>query len=107
MLSRYAEASARQDQAAQPGLARIIQSAAVPASPSFPKRGPMVLLITLAGLALGLGLAFLIEIMAAARRLSEKAARESHSQQSVLLTTPIWLAGPWKDSGSDPHHQFP
>ncbi len=72
MLSRYAEASARQDQAAQPGLARIIQSATVPASPSFPKRGPMVLLITLGGLALGLGLAFLSEIMTAAGRLTER-----------------------------------
>ena len=72
MLSRYAEASARQDQTAQPGLARIIQSATVPASPSFPKRGPMVLLITLAGLALGVALAFLKEIMAAAARLNER-----------------------------------
>ncbi|MGH6855125.1 MAG: GumC family protein [Aestuariivirga sp.] len=72
MLSRYAEASARQDQASQPGLARIIQSATVPASPSFPKRGPLVLLLTLTGLALGFALAFLLEIMAAAARLTER-----------------------------------
>jgi len=73
MLSRYAEASTRQDQSAQPGLARIIQSAAAPTSPSFPKRGPMVVLITVAGFVLALGLAFLIELMAAAARLTDAA----------------------------------
>ena len=70
LLSRYAEANARQDQSFQPGLARIIQSASVPVAPSFPKRGPMVLLITMAGLSLGIGMAFLIELMGAASRLT-------------------------------------
>jgi polysaccharide biosynthesis transport protein len=68
LLSRYSDAAARQDLVAQPGLARIIQKAAVPTSPSFPKTGPIVLLSTLAGLALSLGLAFLVAIMAAADR---------------------------------------
>jgi polysaccharide biosynthesis transport protein len=69
LLLRYADASARQDLATQPGMARIIQQAAIPTSPSFPKSGPLVMLITLAGLALSLGLSFLVEIMAAANRL--------------------------------------
>ncbi len=69
LLLRYADASARQDLSTQPGMARIIQQAAVPTSPSFPKTGPLVTLITLAGLALSLGLSFLVEIMAAANRL--------------------------------------
>ncbi len=69
LLLRYADASARQDLSTQPGMARIIQQAAVPTSPSFPKSGPLVMLITLAGLALSLGLSFLMEIMAAANRL--------------------------------------
>lgn len=69
LLLRYADASARQDLSTQPGMARIIQQAAVPTSPSFPKSGPLVTLITLAGLALSLGLSFLVEIMAAANRL--------------------------------------
>jgi len=93
MLSRYAEASARQDQAAQPGLARIIQSATVPASPSFPKRGPMVLLVTLAGLALGLGLAFLMAIMASAARLTERMERNSYSAHVAAQTDqPVQVA---------------
>ena len=70
MLSRYAEASARQDLSSQPGLAVIIQNASVPTSPSFPKSGPMVLLITIAGFSFGIGLAFLLELMAAANRLN-------------------------------------
>ena len=71
MLGRYAEASARQDLTSQPGLAVIIQSASVPTTPSFPKTGPMVTLITIAGLAMGLGLAFLLELMAAASRMGQ------------------------------------
>ena len=77
LLLRYADASARQDLSTQPGMARIIQQAAIPTSPSFPKSGPLVLLITLAGLALSLGLSFLVEIMAAASRLSEPPAGEA------------------------------
>jgi len=89
MLSRYAEASTRQDEAAQPGFARIIQTASAPASPSFPKRGPMVVLITVAGLAFGLGLAFLMELMAAAARLTERM-----SAQPVATAAPNYTAAP-------------
>ncbi len=74
LLLRYADASARQDLSTQPGMARIIQQAAIPTSPSFPKSGPLVLLITFAGLAFSLGLSFLMEIMAAANRLAVPAA---------------------------------
>ena len=75
LLLRYADASARQDLSTQPAMARIIQQAAIPTSPSFPKSGPLVALITLAGLALSLGLSFLVEIMAAANRLGPPVAR--------------------------------
>ncbi len=79
LLLRYADASARQDLSTQPGMARIIQQAAVPTSPSFPKSGPLVLLITLAGLALALGLSFLMEIMVAANRLGMPLAAAAQS----------------------------
>ena len=75
MLARYAEATARLDPSAHPGFARIIQTASTPAIPSFPKKGPLVVLISLAGLSLGLGLAFLLEMMAAATRLNERIFR--------------------------------
>ena len=49
-LNRYTDASTRQDLIAQPGMARIIQRAAIPSSPSYPLTGPTVLLAALAGL---------------------------------------------------------
>ena len=89
LLLRYADASTRQDLSTQPGMARVIQHAAIPASPSFPKSGPLVMLITLAGLALSLGLSFLMEIMAAASRLGapvvSAAPQPSESPAPVAL----------------------
>jgi Mrp family chromosome partitioning ATPase len=73
-------------------MARIIQQAAIPTSPSFPKSGPLVALITLAGLALSLGLSFLVEIMAAANRLGPPVAsianRPSESVASAAIAAP-------------------
>lgn len=74
MLSRYADASARQDASLQPGFARIIQRATPSPSNYFPKAGPIMLLTTLASLALGLGLAFLFSVMAAASRSQQPQA---------------------------------
>lgn len=75
MLARFADANARQDLNLQPGYARIIQTAGVPAVPFFPKVGPTLLLTTLGGLALGLGLAFLFEVIRQSGRVAEIAAR--------------------------------
>ncbi len=78
MLGRYADASARQDVTQQPSKARIIQRAAVPPTPYFPKVGPTIFLTTMAGLALGLGLAFIMEVMSAsanAVRMQRNSAR--------------------------------
>jgi succinoglycan biosynthesis transport protein ExoP len=94
MLSRYAEASSRQDATAQPGLARVIQSADVPAVPTFPKRGPLTLLITLAGFALGLGLAFLLEIMAAATRIGQRLDAVSTVRAGAASVPAVSVASP-------------
>jgi polysaccharide biosynthesis transport protein len=71
MLARFADSNTRQNLALQPGFARIIQTASVPPAPFFPKVGPIVVLASLAGLGLGVGLAFLFEIMAQATRMNE------------------------------------
>ncbi len=71
MLARFADSNTRQNLALQPGFARIIQTASVPPSPFFPKVGPIMLLASLAGLGLGVGLAFLFEIMSQATRMNE------------------------------------
>ena len=73
-LNRYTDARARETANAQPGLARVISRADVPTDPSYPKRGPIVLLSAIAGFAIALGLAFLAEVMAAIARLERQAA---------------------------------
>ena len=70
-LARYTDATARDEAAALPGMARIISRADVPSLPSFPRKGPVMFLSTLAGLMLGLGIAFIIEVMAASSRLAK------------------------------------
>ncbi len=70
-LARYTDATARDEAAALPGMARIISRADVQALPSFPRKGPVMFLSTLAGLMLGLGIAFIIEVMAASSRLAK------------------------------------
>ena len=72
-LTRYNEASARENATAQPGMARIISTAVAPLKPSFPKKGPIIVLATLAGFVLALGLAFLMEVMKAANRVQQAA----------------------------------
>ncbi len=77
MLARYADTNTRQNLDLQPGFARVIQQAGASASPYFPKVGPIVALTTLAGLGLGLSLAFLFEIMVQAARMNEAALMQA------------------------------
>ncbi len=108
MLSRYADASARQDASQQPSKARIIQRAAVAPTPYFPKVGPTIFLTTLAGLALGLGLAFIMEVMSAAMNAAgggqHVSARShvaaAHLEQSYDI--PPMMVGSSISNGSPP-----
>ncbi len=81
-LARYTDASARDEEAALPGMARVISRAEMPSMPSFPRSGPILILATLAGLMLGLGLAFVMEVMAASSRL---ARAEDEAAQAASL----------------------
>ena len=56
-LQKYREAVARETTDAAAPNARVIETASAPANPSFPKRVPTVLLVTLAGFVLSLGVA--------------------------------------------------
>ena len=64
-LTKFSDASSREDKLAQPGLARLISRADVPSSPSFPKPGPTVVLATIGGFVLSLGIAFMASVMSA------------------------------------------
>lgn len=89
-LNRYADASTRQEVAAQPGFARIIQRAVPPTNPSYPLKGPTIILATLAGLTLGLGLAFLAEVLRMAGGSRPVAAVE----REPTLAAPLVLPAP-------------
>lgn len=84
MLGRYADANARQDISLQPGFARIIQKAIPEPSSYFPKTGPILLLTSLAGLFLGLGLAFVLSLMAAVIGSPESVEENSDQHQSPV-----------------------
>ena len=85
MLNRYADANARQDASLQPGFARIIQKAVAPAAPYFPKSGPTLLLSSLAGLLLGLGLAFVFEILSQPALASDVPMRRNEQKMRVTF----------------------
>src|SRR5262245_19891196 len=85
-LNRYTDARARDTVNAQPGLARVISRADVPTDPSFPRRGPIVLLSIIAGFTIALGLAFLAEVMANVARL-EPPVIEPHPQPEQESTS--------------------
>ena len=84
MLNRYADANARQDASQQPGFARIIQSAVVSPAIYFPKAGPILILSTLAGLVMGFGLAFVLELL---RVPVPQAPRQQRQSRSHALAT--------------------
>lgn len=66
LLARYVDINTRQDLDVKPTTARVIQRADVPSFVHFPRKGPIMLLTSLGGLALGFGLSFLMEIAKAA-----------------------------------------
>ncbi len=115
MLSRYADANARQDLSLQPGFARVIQKAAAQSTASFPKFGPIMLLCSLAGLLLGLGLAFLLEVMSAAAsvvpvREAPRAhpARAALDNEMAIPQMPVsWQATPAQPQPASPFDPAP
>jgi uncharacterized protein involved in exopolysaccharide biosynthesis/Mrp family chromosome partitioning ATPase len=92
MLARFADSNTRQNLDMQPGTARVIQYASAPANPYFPKFGPTLLLTTLIGMGLGLGLAFLLEIMRQAARLNAMSLAPEISSQDARHH-PLYGAG--------------
>lgn len=91
-LNRYADASTRQEVTAQPGFARIIQRAVPPTNPSYPLKGPTIILATLAGLTLGIGLAFLAEVLRMAggsRPMAPVKEREPVLAAPLVLPAPV------------------
>ncbi len=61
-LDRFREASAREDVTSLPPSARVISTAQINSSPSFPKTGPILLLALVGSTVLGVVMAFLVEM---------------------------------------------
>jgi len=89
-LSRYTEISTRGDLAIQDTNARIISRAETPEGPSFPKRGPMMVLAAMVSFGFGLGAVFFAEITSGTVR--HLADIESVSGVPVLASLPAVIA---------------
>ncbi len=87
-LTKYSDASAREDAVAQPGLARVISAADISPEPSFPKPGPTVILATIGGFVLSTGIAFMAAVMSSVTGGAPASSRvqppvRAHASQSV------------------------
>jgi len=95
-LRRYREASARGDLASQPASARIISRATVASTPTYPAKGPLLALTSIAAILLALVAAFLVEFLSpvsAAMALRPAGGAVSHGAQGRDL--------PFAGNGSD------
>lgn len=105
MLARLADSSMRQRPDFQPGMARIIQLAAAPANPSFPRLGPTLLLTTAVGLGTGLLLAFLAELVHRVMQVGSRLPRQSRTMSS--RRHPLHAAGGQRQLPDLPLGQVP
>jgi succinoglycan biosynthesis transport protein ExoP len=102
-LVRYTDANSRQDISTQPGLGRIISAAGEPSEPSFPKKGPIMLLATFGGFMLAIGWAFVIEVMSSVNHMNRKpvtvdgAAPSQQSGQALPQQGTTAVAAPRSD----------
>jgi succinoglycan biosynthesis transport protein ExoP len=87
-MARYREATARENRDAAPADARIISRASVPATPSFPKKGPIVLVSTL-------GMAVMSLTLVATRALlTGRRPEDDETEDETLVETPAGMAPP-------------
>jgi uncharacterized protein involved in exopolysaccharide biosynthesis len=75
-IGKYREAVARDADNAAPPNARIIATASEPRTPSFPNKGPTILLVTLASFCLSASLAIAKALLADTPRGAERDSRE-------------------------------
>ncbi len=83
---KYQEAVARENAASTPADARIISRAVAPQLPSFPKKVPIIAIVTIAGLVLSLGL------MVARELLSGRAFPAAASATVIADPVPVVAA---------------
>jgi len=95
-MRRFREVSARADIDTQSPNARIISKAYVSATPSYPKKGPILILLTLGALIFSVMVAFLLEIftVSPARKTSKVDDTVQFTGQNQNLREPALQAWP-------------
>lgn len=97
-LARYRDASARDSANATPPDARIVSRAIVPQLPVFPKKGPIILLTTLAALVLACGIIVARELLTGG---GERAVETAEPVADAVPEMPVADAMPLKTSVTD------
>jgi uncharacterized protein involved in exopolysaccharide biosynthesis len=92
-INKYREAAARVSDAAGPPNARIIETASPPIEPSFPKRTATLLLTTLAGFVLSLGVASARALLADGAP-EDEVAEHRRRREPIIRDAPAAPAAP-------------
>ncbi|WP_043949151.1 Wzz/FepE/Etk N-terminal domain-containing protein [Candidatus Phaeomarinobacter ectocarpi] len=92
-LLRASEAGARDDRSIQRPEARIISRAETPESPSFPKKGPILMLAFMASLTFGLLIVLATEMLAGATTPAPRYAAAASMRRSEQPAPPAVPAG--------------
>jgi succinoglycan biosynthesis transport protein ExoP len=103
-LARYAEVSARGDISVQEANARVISRAELPDSPSFPQKGPLMMLAAMASVMAGLIAVFLTEMLN--RAVRGRGDIEGASAAPVLATLPAVGGAPHDEGMRHPGGAF-
>ena len=88
-MSRYREASARGDMESQPASARIISRATVASTPTYPAKGSILALATVAAILLALVAAFMVEYLSPARTVAGSAAARNMAPLEDASPSPL------------------
>ena len=91
-VEKYREASARDAQDASPPDARIISQAAAPRLPTFPQKGPIVALSTLAAFLLACGGAATQALLGDDQGIRRAPRRSAEPVPSAPVPAPHWVA---------------
>ncbi|MCC3247267.1 exopolysaccharide transport family protein [Methylocystis sp. WRRC1] len=93
--AKYQEALARERVKATPADARIIQRALAPQLPSFPKKLPITIFATLAGLILSAGVIISGEMLSGRARVAKQAAPSPEAPESTpVVAAPMERSAP-------------
>ncbi len=102
--SRLVKSDSSQNPEAQAGLARLFSRADVPSVQSFPKPGPTVILATIGGMVLSLGVAFMAAVMSAVSGGGASTSSQTRRKEVTRDVAPALEHSAPVDAGSSQIH---